>query len=70
MEEVGCCIVGQTESLVPTDKVLYALRDITSTVDSLPLITSERGLRLSSHMDVFFHPFVYCQVIYRCTASY
>ena len=38
--KVGCCIVGQTEALVPADRVLYGIRDVTATVDSMPLITS------------------------------
>ena len=40
VESIGCCIAAQNDAIAPADGLLYAIRDVTNTIDSVPLITA------------------------------
>jgi len=52
LKKIGVAMIGQTEKIAPADRKIYALRDVTATVDSIPLVTASiMSKKLAEHLD-------------------
>jgi pyrimidine-nucleoside phosphorylase len=54
LKDLGVCMIGQTKEIAPADRKMYALRDVTATINSIPLIASSiMSKKLAEGADVF-----------------
>lgn len=60
LSDSGCCIAGQTVSLVPADRIMYATRDITGTVDNANFVTGIKSYSIKIwHLIQRTDPWIY-----------